>query len=771
MGKNSKQRRDLKKKRRGRKNKSSFNSVSKDSSPVFQMMENPFGDMTDEQRRKMVRTLEAKSKEQVTGALDCIDKIFRKHDPIGLISVVAAYGLCVGASDDGIESNRSRSGIEQAHLEILQALALKVPEENVGFYPPTPEVIEEIIDKVKELSTAFTFSRMSEDGLNLSPEDGAINLIQEKLRGHTQMVRNWGFHSQVKTISRELYSGFDGMLTKELGFSVSNILDVFESLTITMESKLSNHFESIAKVRRSKKPKEIVIEYHKLIGKGEEEAEAFLKEFNVASLTEENAFSLCLAHYDLRIPDIYLIDFQELSKTVGLDEKVVRSIVDYFSLKIGDLHKQNELFFFLSNPAWNKPIIRSGDEFYSILPQLFFSFVFVVMDDIIEMFDKDGLHKRRATYLESKIEEIVKRRFPDSKVVSGVKWVKGESQFETDLIAFIDSHAIIIEAKSQKISKPALRGAPARIRRHLEEILIEPSVQSHRLELKINELKSGSGSIEDFVDDLPVDIYEINKVIRVSVSLEDFATLQSNLRLFDATGWVPDDFAPCPSMNLGDFEILFDLLEHPVQIVHYLLRRAEIENTYQFIGDELDFMGLYISNLFNLGNLTKDASTEIVLTGMSESLDLYYMSKDKGIPTPKPQPKITPWFKNVFNKLEERSTPRWSEIGSVLNRFPPDDQIKLSRHIKDLTKVVEKTWQVEGHKNSLIYNPAESSEYALAVVLFKNANRERRYEYVENALSLALEPKHVKHCLIIAINIDDESLPYHYIAFAEDAEV
>ncbi|WP_219599486.1 hypothetical protein, partial [Vibrio parahaemolyticus] len=67
---------------------------------------------------------------------------------------------------------------------------------------------------------------------------------------------------------------------------------------------------------------------------------------------------------------------------------------------------------------------------------------------------------------------------------------------------------------------------------------------------------------------------------------------------------------------------------------------------------------------------------------------------------------------------------------------------------------------IEGHKNSLIYSPPESSEYALAVVLFKNENREKRYDFIDNASSMGLEPDHVKYCLVIAVNIDQEDHPY-----------
>jgi len=351
--------------------------------------------------------------------------------------------------------------------------------------------------------------------------------------------------------------------------------------------------------------------------------------------------------------------------------------------------------------------------------------------------------------------------------VSGVKWDFDGRQYETDLVTFIDSHALIIEAKSQRVSKSALRGAPDRIKRHLKEILVEPSIQSYRFQQKLEKLKLNVQSDKDLIAKLPIDFSNIHKFIRVSVSLEDFASLQSNLHLFEQTGWLPDDFIPCPTMNLADFETLFDFLEHPVQIIHYLQRRTELEGDIRFIGDELDFMGLYITTLLNVGDITTDDQSEIIITDMSAPLDKYYMSRDQGIIIEKPKPKISQLFKEIFHKLEERSTARWTEIGTILNRFSPADQLKLVKYLKTLKKIVEKKWKQEGHKNTTIYNPPASSEYALSFVLYKNENAKDRDKFIGHASNIGLEPDHVKYCIIIAKNIDMDDSPYHFIALAE----
>ena len=733
------------------------------------MMENPLSGITAEQRKELISKLGKNGQEKIVEIFEYLDELLRKYDPLILMSILSGYGLTIGAGNDGVQSKESSGGLNQAHLELIQALALQIPEEELGCHSVTPDIVQEAWGKLIDLSHAFAFSRMHVDHLESSNTDTAINQIQELIRGNTRMVRNWGFHSQVVTISKEIYSHFDELIINKHGFSASNAIDIFKAITDLFEERLTKRLHELRALKSTKKPIELLVKYHELIGQGKEEAERFSENIDINKISHKNLFFMLLSHYDLRMPDNYLIDSDEISSQLNIEEGIVDNVLSYFSYEFGDLNDKEKEYFFLENPVWKKPVISSHRGYYCVLPQLFFSFVLNILDEIVEEIDKEALHKRRSDYLENKIEEVVNRRFPESHVVTGVKWELDGTQYETDLIAFIDSHAIIIEVKSHRISKSALRGAPGRIKRHLEEILIEPGIQSYRLEQKLNELSINGSPYDSLLEKLPVDIHSIKKVLRVSVSLEDFAMLQANLRLFEETGWLPNDFVPCPSMNLADFETLFDFLEHPVQIIHYLLRRTELEGKVKFMGDELDFMGLYITTLLNVEDMVCD-DTEIVISGMSEPLDKYYISRDQGILIDKPKPKISPLFKKIFCKLEERATPRWTEIGSILNRFPPDDQNKLIRYIKDLSKVVNRTWQAEEHKNIAVYNPPESSEYALAVVLFKDENRDRRYEFIDHASALGLEPEHVRYCLVIAINIDNDNLPYHYIALAENRD-
>ena len=448
MSRNSKSRRDAKKKKAKKslnRLKSNNSSAKKPSSsgPVMTMMENPLSGITDEQRKELISELGKNGKDKVIEIFESLNDILRQYDPITLISILSGYGLTVGAGDGGVHSKESSGGLNQAHVELFQALALQIPENELGSLPVTPDTVQNVWEQLIEISHAFKFSRMNEELLESSNTEMAINQIQELIRSHTQMVRNWGFHSQVVGISKEIYSHFDGLIQSKFGFSATNAIDVFKVLTDSVEDKLSERLNNLSDLKSTKKPYDMLVKYHELIGQGKEEADRFSEYIDITKISQKNLFFMLLSHFDLRMPDYYFIDSDELSKQLNIDRDIVDNVLSQFSYRFGDLSGQKKEFFFLENPVWKKPIISSDRGYYCVLPQLFFSFVLNTLDEIVEGIDKNSLHNRRADYLESKIEEIVKTRFPESQVVSGLKWHLGETQYETDLIAFIDSHAII----------------------------------------------------------------------------------------------------------------------------------------------------------------------------------------------------------------------------------------------------------------------------------------------------------------------------------------
>lgn len=774
MGKNNRQRR-LKKnkvKESRAKNKQKISS-KQNHSPIYKQIESPFKGLGEQKKEEVIRNLSERAKRDYLSSLLELDILIEENNPLALLALLVTYGLTIGIGDDGVnttDTSGSALGIHQAHVEIFQALILRADINVNDHQRIDPKNVEESADKLKMLLESHSYLGF-ENVLDFKPEkEKQIQMLQHALRTNTKGVRNWGYFSQVKDISKELYGFFNESLAEKFGFTVDQLFTVFEFLTNQLDELSNSRFQKFRVLNSCKDKKKLVLKYFELFEEDLAEAHLFIESeiFNRAS--REKLFAFFLNSSDQYVYEDYVFSPIEISKELSIDPNAVRRILEEFSMMLGELKEFPIDHLFLSNPTWLKPVIKIDvDKYFCILPQIFFSFVIPSIEKLILEVDKEKLNKRRSSYLENKVEEVINRRFPKANTLSGMTWIEGDSQYETDLITFIDSYILIVEAKSVKVSEPALRGAPSRIKRHVKEILIEPNVQSQRLKSKLELLMNNPSLDDPLREKLPVDLGSIHRVIRLSISLEDFGMIQSNVYQLEKTGWLPDDFDCCPTMNLADFETLFDFLDHPVQIIHYLERRHELESELNYMGDELDLMGLYIGTLFNVGDL--DYKDNMIITGMSDELDRYYNSKDAGIFLSKPSPKLDPLFRGIVEQLEGRGAPRWTEIGVILNRFSPDDQRLFSKMVKKLKRNVRKNWNIFGHENTAVLIPPKSSEYALSYVMYCNKNSDLRDTFISQANEHSFEKKHVNRCLVIAKNIDRDDLHYHFIGLFEREEI
>ena len=317
----------------------------------------------------------------------------------------------------------------------------------------------------------------------------------------------------------------------------------------------------------------------------------------------------------------------------------------------------------------------------------------------------------------------------------------------------IDSYLLLVEAKSGTISLPALRGAPDRAKRHIEELLLEPSIQSKRLADKLLAILNGKEQDNGLLQQLPFDLRRIQKIVRLSVTLEDFATIQSNVTSLKGTGWVPESFAAAPTILMADLEIVLDVLGSIPERIHYLVRRAELEEQVQYTGCELDLLGLYLASGFNLGE-QELGQYPLMLFDMSKEIDEYYIAQDEGIERDKPVLKSTTWWADIRKRIEERHPERWSEAAVMLLNVGFDDQKKLEKRFKKIKKNVKKNWRRPAHRNSIILCPPEWRNEAFALMAFRDRQKEKRAAQVFSKC-------HATCCLVIGVNIDMFQYPYN----------
>lgn len=566
----------------------------------------------------------------------------------------------------------------------------------------------------------------------------------------------------------------DDFLLEKYKFTASNLIDFFNYLVKLTEKRNTITFNIFRELKKIEKINDLVYKYHEFINSNKSEAEGLINLLNNNNISnQEEVLMITYSYHTVKyLPNNYIFNYLEMAKDLKIDENIIESIVENFLYIFGDLKDFKTEHIFLANPIWTKPIILiSENEFFCPMPQLFFSFILKSFDNLIENVPNNKLSETKADYLEYKIEEIVKTKFPDENTIKSLKWRAfedgKEKEFETDLITFIDNYVIIFEAKSGRIDESSLRGATKRLERDIKNLLIAPNIQSKKLKEKLEYLINNPHVKDELRKILPMDLNKINKVLRVSVTLEYFASLQSNIYELKETGWIPENYSPCPTMNISDFETLFDIFETPTQIINYLEVREELEATIRYEGDELDLIAVYMENHLNLADINPEMFLRI--RGMSKKIDDYYQLKEHNPKIEKPKPKMNKYFEKVLTQIEKRKPDGWVQLGSIIYRLYlyPDDQLKIVNFLKKIKNNVRKNWRIKGHHNIINYVPPQSSNYAFTFVVFCDKNKEKRHEFLDEAIAIGLEAEHVEYCIGIGINIDRNDMPYTIIAMSQ----
>lgn len=731
------------------------------------LFRHPFSDIPPDVLRCHLIQFAQDSEVVFKECLDEIQKILKEVDPLDLVSQLANYGLSAGISKDGkIVQNNKIKGFYQPHVELVQALALRLDFDELGSEYVTPEIVQRCFEILPKLSESFAAQRMVALDQERSEQQKAILLLQEHLRTHTQMVRNWGYADKVKRILSCLADYFSIEFVEQIGISATQILEIFQNLLERTERNINKQFGDLRQVFKQNTIEGMVQTYHELFECSREGESEFIKNLEDNAVPIQQLKYMLLTHSDLRLQKAYTFTSAEVADELKMPLESVKKLLEHISIPFGGLSEKQPDWLLLDNPVWTKPVLRtSNDHYFCALPMLLFGFSFHILNDIVVNYPKlkSVYHDGRAKFLEEEIDRLFREAFPGCEIKSSYKWCDQDKMYENDLLVRIDTHLFIVEAKSHSVSWPALRGAPDRIKRHIDETIIDPSEQSWRLADRIRQVLVNPKLQEELLPHFPLLLKGVRTVLRLSVTLEDFAVIQTNQHLLKRTGWIPDGHRLAPCMLLADMEIVFDTLDSVGQKIHYLRRRSELAEHMEILGDEIDFIGFYLKFCFNIG-LTEHDGDSLCITGMSGVVDEYFTALAEGITRKKPELKLTNWWRNILQAIEERRFEGWTDMVCILLNCSYEEQLQAEKMFAGLRRSVQKTFRDPKHLSSVVMTPHKRRADALVLYAFKEIEMDRRYEMMQDISSQAFKYQHVQRCLVIGINIDRPIHPYSTLA-------
>lgn len=735
----------------------------------FRFWKHPLADVDPQIVKSIVASMASKSAGEFPALLKSISDLLHQKYPLQILATLSGHGSFTSVTADSVGGRGMIEGLEQHHIELFQALLLTIPEESWGYDKPKPEDTQFAIDKSIALSNAFQQRRLLTFEQEHSSQEHTVLSLQERIRLHTQAVRNWGYFSHVVEISTELYSPLDNQLRDVLGFSASDLIKVAHCLLSIFERRVASNFKLLKIVFKEKNARNLVRRYFELFPFVDGHAEDFVDSIP-ATATLKSVKAFILSHSEIAFLLYSAFTSDELATESGLDLKISSAVMESLSLKPGALKDKNIEHIFLDNPIWKSPLIKIKDGFFCPLPQSIFSHIHNIMRALAETAGlKKNFDEVRASYLEGKVSSLLTKSMPSAKIINGAKWHMGIVEYETDHIVKIDKTVIIVEDKSGTLSGPGLRGAPDRVKHHIDDLIVKPSQQSTRLESMIWKARSSDTDALAALSGIEVDFSDVNRVVRISVTLDDFSILSSAEGELKEAGWVPNEIELAPTLNLADFQCVIEILEHETFFVHYFVERQRFQKAIKIVADELDWLGFYLETGFNIWGV-EDKKRTLVLTGMSRAVDQYYSARGAGLNPRKPSPKWTTFFSSLVESIETRRFPGWLDVNiDLLCCADHTEQERLQKMLVKIKAGVQKNWRNPEHLCSIVITPPPIRDFVLVFYVYPEKLAAQRREMANDLGFKALEISGRSRCILIGKCLEYWSKPYSFI-YTRDAD-
>jgi hypothetical protein len=730
---------------------------------MFQMPQLLPPEVSKEDRIKIVKSIGAKAQKDFEEKYPKIDEWFQKYDALYLLSFCSVYFMSM---PEGIDPEAlGKMDFYHHYLEIMQAFALR--QKRSYNLKPLFNDAEKLDKEMQEIGQAMSLRHLNIPETIKTDEEMFAHRLRTEMMGQTAAIRNWAYHHQILKVTSEIADIVKEDFERLYKVNPKTFFQTLFNLALERNETLNDHLDKVRTFIRKKNYKEMIDTYSEMFQNVEKmTSEQIENLWDQSGKNLKNLKNMLICHSDLQLEKIYSFDIKHFLTLYKekVDETALKALLDKLSCAFGDLAKANPEHFILANPVHLRPFIKTGDDtYYSSVFGIFHHISLGILEDLISIdakFQKKYEDELKPQYLEDKLEVLLDTSFPNARIYRNVKYGK---DYEADFIIILDTFILVVEAKAGKISPRAKRGDPANLFKTLERLIEDPSTQAHRL---INFLKENpkGHSFSCKGGSCNIDSSKINYWIPLGVTLSHIGAISSNLKkLIEAKVTSKSIRELAPSISFTDLECVFELLPLEAQKVHYLERRREIEDHLQYEGDELDLLGFYLDNGFNIGEDEYKGDIAINMTMKSKELDPYFVGTNEGKKVEKPKVEMTQWWQDILNFIEIRKPQNWIETSFILLNSTKEDQEKFFEAFQLLIKRIHSKKVEKKHNWVSFLSGPEIRRYLIVGYPYTTTNKKERNNVMMEILNSA-DANKVKGVVVIGVNINSTDYPYSVLA-------
>ncbi len=524
-------------------------------------------------------------------------------------------------------------------------LGLMVQQE-IEWMLPDAQTIQRYIDETEKLlkelhegMSAPMFEELRsaiESGKKTNPLGKGSNLREPIFYGGES-----AYSFQFRDLSVPKYQADDPWLERQKGFTIQNARDVVHALVQLQNGKFTSIMTSLAD-----------------------------------HTPEEWTFLPC-----------FVFTTDELAEVSGIDRHLIERVVNAFVLPADE---RNLSFRAIDdfNVVSAMPIIPIGDghllvlEQYTLEQSLYESPFFWMWDDLAY---RDTALLNRGNFVEDFSEARLRAIFGKEAVFSNIRVskAKGKDAGEIDALVLFGDRAIVVQAKSKRLTMEARKGNDNLIRNDFKK-----SVQdSYDQALGCAQALASTNRTLVGSDGARIEVpKKLKEIFILCVVSDHYPALSFQVRQFLRYETNSVILAPFV-LDIFTLDAMAEMLETPILFLSYVNRRASYQEKV-YAGHELTILSYHLKR-----NLWFEKQYDMIQLGddITADLDIAMMVRREGAPGPRTPDGILTRFKGtrvgeIVNEIESRPNPGTINLGFALLMLAEDAVVKLSNAIDTMVR-------------------------------------------------------------------------------------
>jgi Nuclease-related domain len=537
----------------------------------------------------------------------------------------------------------SRSRLIRTEISTLIGLMLKQP---IDYDLPAPGVVEQYINDTEALLEEIHRAMLAVIWQRLAPTKAADKDFNPfangaALRESIFYGAESAYSFQYRDFSPKKYGRDDQWLVSKKGFSILDARNLVHAISTLQDERAVTTLNTMRGVSRDK-----------------------------WTLLPSHAFSA-----------------SEVASRAGLVLEVAERILDAFVVPTGS---RNEGFAALSdfNIANASPLIRTPNGNYLLFH--IYSLVEALYESPFYWMGADKSYvntamQNRGLFTEQFAVERLSKVFGSSNVFSNVDIVeaKGQKLGEIDVLVTFGNRALILQAKSKRLTLEARRGNDLQIKDDFKKSIQDSSDQAYRCAALLEE---GKHSFRDAT----------GKEIRLPSSLKRIYVLCLIADHYPALSFQARQFltaAPSPItsppfvMDVFALDAMTEMLSSPLHLLSYIDRRT-VYSGKLVASHELTILSYHLKQ-----NLWLNQGHDLVILedDISTDLDLAMLVRREGIPgRDTPDGILTRFGRTTLGRMvkaiEARAEPATIDLGFALLTLAEDTVVAISEKIDKISE-------------------------------------------------------------------------------------